>query len=66
MKTEIVLIMIGLFLFSLGFIIGSAFEKRSLHISDNEETMIYKGCVYTRIMGDKTLEGYLTAAGTRK
>lgn len=66
MKMEMVLVIVGLFLFSLGFIVGSACERRSLHLSDNQETMIYQGCVYTRIMGDKTLDGYLTAAGGRK
>jgi hypothetical protein len=66
MRTEILLFTIGVFLFSLGFIVGSAFERRSLHMSDNQETIIYQGFVYTRIMGENTLESYLTAAGRSK
>ena len=63
MRTEVFWIIIGIFLFSLGFIVGSACERRSIHMSDNQETLIYQGAVYTRIMGDNTIEGYMTAAG---
>jgi len=66
MRTEVFLIIIGIFLFALGFFVGSELERRSINMSDNQETLIYQGAVYVRIMGDKTLEGYLTAAGKSK
>jgi hypothetical protein len=66
MNTTTVLIIIGIFLFGLGFIVGSACERRCLNIADDQKTLIYQGVVYIQVYQDNTLEGFLTAAGRKR
>ena len=66
MSRGLVLFIVIVTIFGLGFIFGSACERRSLPIADDQKTLIYQGVVYAQVYQDNTLEGYLTAAGGKK
>ena len=54
---------IAAFFFFLGMTVGSAIERRSYHIAEDKESLVYENSVYVRVIEGTTIEDYLTAAG---